>query len=661
MRRVEARGRIGLNRSRLAVTGRSPSVAPPVRRPGTALRRHLPWVAVASAAIATYLTALPNEFVSDAASLIPGNASLFNSHEWLAWFSRPYFWGSNQRGSLYRPLTVLSYLATIRAGGVAPFPFMVGNVLLHAGVSVLVLALGRSLIGPHGGLLGALLFAVHPLHTESVAWIGGRTDLVASLFALVSVLSFLRATRQDARRPALFTGLAVVAYFAGLLSKEHVITLPAWFAFAWFVGCRQRSLRWTAVALVGCFAGIIGYGVLRARALEFLPKGAGLLASRVAEGVGVPWRWLAGLAVAGKYAGLFVWPSALTFDYSGYPAAWNRVGRVEPLEVLWGSVAVVGVLAALVWAIRAHPGLALALALIPVTYVVVSAFPLSPQLYIAERLTYLPSVGACLGAGWLLLRVAERAVGVVPGRIGSPHLQEILAPAWARARRGRAASGFLLALLLTLAVRSAVRNTDWRTDETVSRSAIAVSAESPLALRGLGYEEYKRGNFEAARVLFERSIRLNPAAWEPYPILARIYVNAGETEKAVALYRQAVVELPQRFELTYDLGMLLRQAGQVGEAESLFRQIIADHPDFFPSHLALGEILLERGRPAEALELFRRAGAIKPDSAMAWFGMARASLALGHVEEARVYAEKARGAGLKLPEEFSRTLERSTP
>jgi Tfp pilus assembly protein PilF len=617
-------------------------------------------VIVAGAAIATYLTALPNDFVSDAASLIPGNPSLLNSHEWLVWFSRPYFWGSNLRGSLlYRPLTVLSYLATIRASGVAPFAFMAGNVLLHAGVSVLVLALGRSLIGPHAGLLGALLFAVHPLHTESVAWIGGRADLLASLFALVSVLSFLRATGRDAKRPALFAGLAVVAYFAGLLSKEHVITLPAWLTFVWFVERRQRSLRWTAVALVGCLAGIIGYVVLRAGVMESLPKDASLVAGRVAERVGVPWRWFAGLAIAGKYAGLFFWPGALTFDYTGYPAAWSRLGRVTPLEVLWGSVVVLGVLAALVWAIRAHRGLALALALIPVTYVVVSAFPLSPQLYIAERLTYLPSVGACLGAGWLLLRVAEKGVGVGPGRIGLPRVQDL--PAWAQTGWGRVTSGFLLALLVALAARSAIRNMDWRTDQTVSRSALAVSAESPLALRGLGYEEYKRGNLEAARVLFERSLRLNPAAWEPYALLAQIYVKAGETEKAITLYRQAVVELPQRLELTNALGGLLWQLGRVEEAELLFRQVIAEHPDFFRSHLALGGILLERGRPGEALELFRRAGAIRPDSARAWFGMARASLALGRVEEARAYAEKARGAGLKLPNDFTRALERGRP
>ena len=201
---------------------------------------------------------------------------------------------------------------------------------------------------------------------------------------------------------------------------------------------------------------------------------------------------------------------------------------------------------------------------------------------------------------------------------------------------------------------------DWRTDQTVSRSALAVSAESPLALRGLAYEEYKRGNLEAARAFSELSIRLNPAAWEPYALLAQIYVKAGETEKAITLYRQTVVELPQRLELTHNLGGILLQAGRVEEAESLFRQIIADRPEFFPSHLALGGILLERGRPGEALELFRRAGAIRPDSAMAWFGMARASLALGRVTEARAYADRARGMGLRLPEEFLRSLERGT-
>lgn len=607
--------------------------------------KHLPWLTVVGVAVATYLTALPNGFVSDARSLIPENPSLLTSGEWLAWFGRPYYWGANVLGGfLYRPLTVVSYLMTLKVSGASPVAFLVGNIVLHAAASFLVLELGRHLLDVPAAWLGALLFAAHPLHTEAVAWVGGRPDLLAAVFALASACCFCRATAGGSRHPALAVLLAVTCYLAALLSKEHVITLPAWFGLVWLLEHGKRSLRWTSVAIAGSLGALVLFLWLRAGALPSLRDSVASLTS----GLGspwAPWRWFAGLAIAGKYAALFFWPSRLTFDYTFFPALWARSGAVQPLEVLWGAVVTVGFAVALVWAIRFHRGLALVLAFSALTYAVVSGFPVTPQLVIAERFTYLPSAGACLAAAWVALRIARGA--------RAPSAASVLPSGW----REWMVPVVCIGLVALLALRSGIRNADWRTDESVAHAAVRVSMDSPLALRGLGQEAWRAGNLGTARTLLERSLRLDPNRSEPYLLLSQVYEKQGDIAALTGLARRAAVDRAQRKELIQELAGLLWQLGRRSEAEPLFRQVVGDYPDFLPARLALGGILLDRGDAQEALEHFRAATALNPKSPQAWLGMTMATLTLGRRAEARVYADRGKAVGLILPPHVSRALE----
>jgi Tfp pilus assembly protein PilF len=329
---------------------------------------------------------------------------------------------------------------------------------------------------------------------------------------------------------------------------------------------------------------------------------------------------------------------------------------VAPVAALWGALVTAGFLAAFVWAVRRHRGLALVLGLVPVTYAVVSAFPLTPQVFIAERFTYLPSVGACLAAGWVLCRGAERlaararragAAGETPAPDRTP----------GRERPGRLAVGALGGLVLLLAARSAVRSLDWRSDASLARATIATAPDSPLGLRGQAQEEIRRGNLEAARILLERSLGANPRRSEPYALLVPLYLQRGDVDRAVALARQAAAEVPQRQSLLHSLAGALWQAGRLEEAERLLRQVTASHPAFFPARLALGGLLLQTGRSQEALDQFQAASRLDPGQATAWYGMARAAQALGRPEEARGYAERGRAAQAARPADPGATRE----
>ena len=614
----------------------------PSRRPGR-FHRWWPGLIVVGTAVTVYLTALPSGFVSDAQGLIPDNPSLLKSNEWLAWFRRPYFWGSYVGGGgLYRPLSILSYVVTLRLAGASPLAFLAGNILLHALVSSLVFLVGKRLIGAQAAWLGALLFAVHPLHTEAVAWVGGRPDVLCAVFAMGSAFYFLRATETGARHPALFVLVTVALYFVALSSKEHAITVPIWFAVAWLIERDTRSGRWAAATLTGSAVAVVLFLALRSAAFALAPGLRGTLhpGSAWYEPLG----WLAGLAAIAKYVWLFVWPRALTFDYTADVVAWTESRHVPPFDAVVGFVCVVALLAALAWACRRDRGLALVLALVPITYAVVSGFPFTPQLYIAERFTYLPSAGACLAAGWGLVRIGRVVAERAASRPG-PRVESTL-PRWHSAGvPGRILTIVLAGVILVLGMRTAVRNMDWRNEDTVMVAALAVSADSPLALRRMGDAQYRQGNHEQARALLERSLQLNPRRTEPYLILADIYRKEGDIGALVELSLRAEARLSRHRALLH-LGGLLWQIGRREEAERLVRRVVIVHPDFIDSRLALGGLLLDGRRPEQALEQFRAASTLEPQNGLAWYGMARASAALGRADEARVYADRARSVGL---------------
>ena len=485
---------------------------------------------------------------------------------------------------------------------------------------------------------------MHPLHTEVVAWIGGRPDLLSAVFGLGSALAFLKATQIRARRPAIFALATVVLFFAAVNCKEHVVLLPIWFAAVWLVEREKRSPGWAATTLAASLAAAAAFMALRLSVVR-PPRG---LAGVIRSGVWYEsWGWATGLATTAKYTLLFIWPRALTFDYTGDLSSWVRTGRVAPLEVAAGVVCVAVFVVALVWACRRDRGLALSLAFVPVTYFVTSGFPFTPQLYVAERFTYLPSAGGCLAVGWVCARIG-RAV-VARARSASGPDAESAIPRWhAAGTRGLLLGVVFLGIVAALGIRTAIRNTDWRNDDAVTLAAIAVSPDSPLALRRLGHEQFVLRNFDKAREFLERSLELNPRRTEPYVLLAQVYRQQGDVQALVQLSVQAETYLARRRQL-FDIAGALWQVGRRDEAERLMASVVAAHPDFTPARLALGGLLLDGRQPDAALEQFKTVTMLEPANGLAWLGMARAASSLGRAGEARAYFNQAQGLGAQSP------------
>lgn len=405
---------------------------------------------VALAALAAFGASLGFDFVMDDWPQIVQNANL-RRMPWgqlLAggvWEHSPL---AAAGGDVYRPVFLAWLAGLARLGGSAAW-FHAGGVALHVAATVLVWALGRRLAGPVAALLGALLFAVHPVHVASVAWVSGATDPLAAIFALAAALAWLRWLERP--RPVLLAAVAV-AYGAALAAKEVAIVLPAALVLlAPEAGRRRHGI------MLAVLAGVAATWLL-ARHLALGSAGAEAGLSFDAAGLGR-------LADAAAYAA-----EGLVFGVRGHffrpPAAGLASGLALPA---------LAVLALTAWAAPRRVALAAggwaALFLAPnlaVAFHADGAF--------AARFLYLSSVGVCLVAGAALARLPIR---------GAVAATAVLAAA------GVAATQVLAA--------------DWRDDGRFYAMVIELAPNQGSGYAGLARHHLRRGQPAAAEAVYARA------------------------------------------------------------------------------------------------------------------------------------------------------------
>jgi len=285
------------------------------------------------------------------------------------------------RQGLWRPITVLSQRLEWK-GSADVRGLHRTNILLHALASLLVLLLARRLdLDQRASVVAALLFAVHPVHAESVAWITGRAELLATLFVLVAWCAHL----GEGRRSAI---LSMVALALAGLSKENALAAPALF----LVGdlARQR-LRLGRLAALG--AACVGLFLARLSVLPSLLPMEGPFTDVPLAG-----RAVVALNILGRAVGLLAWPAPLRIEYQRQEFLLFQLGPALAAAVLIGLI---------VWCWPRWRSLALGLVAVPIAMIpVLNLVPIGESF--AERFLYLPSVGFCLAAGAALSALASR-------------------------------------------------------------------------------------------------------------------------------------------------------------------------------------------------------------------------------------------------------------
>jgi len=559
---------------------------------------------VALLAIALHANTLDGALMYDDTNAVVRNA-LVRAGDLGAIFTEASWWREGH-GRGWRPVTTTSFALNHMAHGFAPRGYHAVNLLLHAGVSVLVLltlaaATGRALVA----LVAALLFALHPVHTEAVASVVGRSELLAAAGFFLAWWCFLR---RDAGGVRLWDAAGVAAFAAGLLAKENAVTLLPVLVLADAVypgagaapaaALRRHAGRYAALA-----AATAAFVVVRRLVIGPDAPSIPVLDNPLVALPAWP-RALTTIAVVGLYAWRLLVPVRLAADYS-----YDQIPAVaSPLDPgFLAGLAVLLAVPALAWWCRARlPAATLGLVLLALTFGLVSnlAFPIGTIM--AERLLYLPSVGFCLALAAALVAAAGARPAPAAGAAASSPLRALVArPALVLA---------VAALLLAYGARTWTRNRVWHDPEVFYATMVAEAPRSARSQREYGGMLAERGRHAEARRAFERSLAIRPADVATLHNLGNALVQAGDLDAAADAYARAIAGKPDFTDSIVNLATVEGRRGNVEAAIAWLRKALAHQPRAAAIHMNLANTLFQAGRTAEAGAEYEAARALAPDS-----------------------------------------------
>lgn len=584
--------------------------------------RALALAALPLLATLVYLDALGGDFVWDDRFLVLNNPRIHSAAHLGDLLTTDYVYvaETNLAYGYFRPLSSLSLVADWALWGPNPRGFHLTNLLLHAAATLLAALLaGRLGLGRSAAWAVGALFAVHPIHTESVAWIAGRTDLLAFLLAAASLAVHLGPQAPDPppRRAPWREPLALALFVLALGAKEMAAVLPLWVAaLAWSREPRRPALALRAAAPYFVLLGL--YGWTRFVALGVPAPAAPAEHGLVAALLSFPPTLL-------RYLGWLAFP----FELRAYVQNPYVTHLADPR--LGGALLLLAALAWLLWRFgrrepRALPLAALLLlAFAPIANLTRLGGPEDMGAPMAERFCYLPSFPFL-------------ALAVLAGEAGFARL--LRPPARARA------AGALLALLLALgAARTWTRNRDWRDDVTLFSRETARTPSAPLLWVNLAQAQLRLGRAAEADLSLRRVEAIAPTAVGVQAARAQWLVFARRPEEALPLQRLVVASSEGKNAVARaNLAYLLRVTGRLDEARPILEDLAAKLPDYPAPLLNLGELQRRRGDWDAAARWFERYLELAPDDLPAIEGLAAVEVARGRPERAEaVYLAGLRG------------------
>jgi tetratricopeptide (TPR) repeat protein len=585
-------------------------------------------------AFIVYANTLVNGFVYDDHSQIEQNpyAHSFKSIAKIFTMRSP-------SGNYYRPLMNLGFLFSFQLFGASPYGFHLINVLLHCVAVWLVYEVGATMTSDQTlGLVAALCFAIHPVHTESVTWIAGVVDIEMTMFYLVAFWLFLRLEHAKGRTFRIQIAM-LGSFLLATLAKEPAMTLPALATvYEHFYRTDRNTTTWKQkVARYGGFWAV-GFAYLGGRMLVlggFAP---------VAFHRNVSWPEAAVIAVGwvGQYAAKLVWPVPLTVFY----AIQRNTSFLDP-HLLLGAAVLTAAAASVVYEWRRARKYPFWLLWILFTLAPVLNVRWLPMDVFAERFLYLPSVGfSWLVAGVVLwfwrkngLAAEKRwAVAVAAGILALLASGEIVA----RNRDWKDDYSLALRTVQTnpdnANMRSDVAMAEWRAgkhDEALRQwnLALAYRPDSLQALNDLGFAMIEEKKYDQAIPYLQKANELSSRFAAPHIHLAHAYLALGRTSEAEAELRRAVEISRMDPVARKALGHFYLQSGRLQEAEAEFRAAVAIVPDF-DGWAGLAETYSLLRDSDQAFDGWRQVLAIEPFDSHAHLMLARLYLAKGLSREA---------------------------
>lgn len=553
---------------------------------------------------ATFWPALDGEFVYDDKLLVVANPTVWSFEGLKAALLSAYwdFLDPQEAAHIgyWRPLTSIALYLGHQLGGGSPLAFHALSIALHALATLAAFAFVRSWSGRlDAALVAALLFAVHPVHVEAVAWISSLNAPLQGLFGFLTLAAWLRARRA---RPDGVPRLAAVWLLLALLAKESSFALLPMLVAVDLGLARERRAHLAPRAYAPILVAFLVYYALRVGVFDDWRAGFDRVTTHLGVGVGrlVSLR----LEVLGGFLSLAAWPSRLNAFRDVRP----DVPWTDP-AVLVGCAWIVAWAALLAVAWRRRAGLALAgLLFVPFGVSPMVARVLSIGRFpVSDRFLYLGILGLGCIAAALAIRVRPRALAYA-----------------------------LVAVLASLgAAYSHARTRVWKDELTLFETAVAESPDSPYVWWGHGrtlldrYRETgERPLLDRARAAFEQVVELHDRARD----------GDGSVFTATEDFHQA--NLGQGY--VYLFESIADPPHEFTVPETIFRKTIELHPDSERAYIGLGTTLAHAGRPNEARAAFERALELNPKAWEAWSGLGRLEAEVGDWEAAvRAFEEVA--------------------
>src|SRR5881296_3470250 len=591
------------------------------RAPGKGWVSWLVPLLIAVVTFAAFLPALHNQFVN----WDDDKNFLENPHyRGLGWTHLRWMWRTTQLGH-YIPLTWMTFGLDYLLWGMNPLGYHLTNLLLHAANAVVFFFITRRLLtralpGPSerghtlavSAAFAALVFAIHPLRVESVAWATERRDVLSGLFYLSAVLAYLRACDREERGRGWYWG--AVALFAGaLLSKSMAVNLPV-------------VLMILDVYPLRRLGGSIGWRSKPARRI-YVEKIPFVLLAAVASAIAVMAQFsihaalpLAQLSVPGRlavsayglsfYLGKMIVPVNLSplYELPRTVSPWAM-----PFILSFGlAIAITAIVLSLR---RRMLGLPAAwVAYLVVLLPVLGIFQSGPQIA-ADRYTYLA------GLGWAILAGAG------------------LLSSWSRL------PFLLIGLVVFIPVGLGILTWNqvhvWHDSKTLWAHALAIDPHSSVAQNDFGEALAQQGKLAEAIEHYRQALNIKPDYADAHYNLGGALAQQGKLADAIHHYQRALQITPGDADAHTNWGGALAQQGKLAEAAEHYQQALRIKPDHAAAHNNWGAALTRQGNLAEAIEHYRQAVNIKPDYADAHYNLGGALAQQGKLADAIHHYQRA--------------------
>jgi tetratricopeptide (TPR) repeat protein len=591
-----------------------------------------------AASVAVFAGAANGQFLSwDDEYYLTQNVRIQNpSLENIGWFfSHPYF-------NSYTPVAFLSHALDWYLWGSDPRPHHWHNILLHALNTVGLFWCALFVLGPRrtgsprtmadrsegplsqksviaGAAAAALLFAVHPLRVESVAWVSDRKDLLAVFFSLSTVLTYFRGTFREAPPSWTWLTASTLLFALGILSKFLVVFLPLVLLLVesaiLYPGRWRKMLRqlilWKAPYLIpAVVVGLTAVGAVGVDPLGLRVQDISI-AERLALPMAIPWFYVRKLFI---------------------PANLSPVYQVAVSASTWlAAIPVIGITAlAIYFARKKRSGLLTAwmayLILLAPTFLFLSPF----LQHTADRHSYIATIPLFLLAGGGIAHLWKRT--------GDEKLGRVL-------RLTISALVLIISSWYSLLTIRQIRV--WENSVSLWVQAVTVSPDLAIGYLNLGNAVAAAGNTDDAIRLYQRALALERGYGPAWSNMGVCFQMQGKPVQAEESFRSSIAFSPDYYEAYLNLGEIMQTKGEHTDAARLYREAAWRNPRSEKPWIHLGDLYREEGKIDSSLASYQVALGLNPYSGASHWGMARSLEAGGRAEEAKRHSSEAARLGFR--------------